>query len=138
MFFRYLLKTSLDYNSCKIINKYANTDVYLYIHIVLNNYECMTSCLLSVYTWNYIKETSQFILDQPIIYTLNSDGINIKIESDINTILSNINVSYNKKDIISFKKLYPDRRFVGNFDIIKEIFKKCTQYTIKSQKGLSS
>jgi len=128
MFLGFLLKTYLDKGSCQIINQYANSDVYLYIHLSLNKYECVTSCLLNKTTWEYIKEQSQYIYNEPCIYNGTSDGVDIKIESDIKTIMSNIEVSYDSKDIMAFKKLYPNRRFVGNFNIIREIFKKCIQY----------
>jgi len=128
MFLSFLLKTSLTESCCRIIDDYANSDVYLYIHISLHNYECMTSCLVNKTTWEYIKEQSQYIYNEPCIYNGTSDGIDIKIESDVKTIMSNITVSYDSKDIMAFKKLYPNRRFVGNFNIIREIFKKCIQY----------
>lgn len=128
MFLSFLEKTCLDINCCKIINKYSNTDVYLHIHISYNKYECFTSCLLTKYTWEYIKTQSKNIYNDTCSFIGTFDGNDIRIESDIKTIISNINVSYDEKDIIAFKNLYPKRRFVGNFNIIREVFKNCILY----------
>ena len=133
MFLSFLENTCLDLNCCEIINQYSNTDVYLHIHISYNNYECFTSCLLTKYTWEYIKEQSKYIYNDTCSYIGTFDGKDIRIESDIGTLISSINVSYDIKDIIAFKNLYENRRFVGNFNIIREIFKKCILYQKRLQ-----
>ncbi len=131
MYLEILGKTYLPLECCEIINQYANTDIYLEIYMNKNDYEFSAKCLLHKNTWKLIQTISKNISDEPFECTGYSHNRMAKItkpNTTIGDIMKIINTSDDKVKIRAFKTLYGNRRFVGSYDIIREIYNKCIIY----------